>query len=212
MNHIVVLVVATVACGGGPSVQVDATPSKQDAPIRPPDARPDARPPVLRVFVTSTKSNADLMTAGGSPINGLDGGNNLCNAAAGAAGLGGSWNVWLSTSAIDAIDLIPGNGPWYLVDGTTLVFTSKAALTSNPMSAITLDETGHTTSGTGDTAVWTGTKANGTVDTGATCGDWSATTGISFIGVSGDSNESWTASFFGFNCSSPQVRLYCFES
>jgi hypothetical protein len=210
MNHLVVLVVATVACGSNKGVQVDATPPK-DTPTHAPDAPPDARAPVKRVFVTSTKSNADLMTAGHSAVNGLDGGNNLCNAAASAAGLGGSWNVWLSTSSINAIDLIPGNGPWYLVDGTTLVFASKAALTSDPMRAITLDETGHTTSGTGMTAVWTGTKADGTVDTGGTCGDWSATTGISFVGVSGDSSADWTASLFGFNCSNPQVRLYCFE-
>src|SRR5688500_10181736 len=43
--------------------------------------------------------------------------------------LGGSWRAWLSTSQVDAIDRIDDVGPWYRIDGETLLFPSKADLT-----------------------------------------------------------------------------------
>src|SRR5947207_2454473 len=50
-----------------------------------------------RVFVTSGTWTGDLKTHGGG-TDGLDGANKLCQGAATAAALGGTWVAWLSDS------------------------------------------------------------------------------------------------------------------
>lgn len=200
------------ACSDQNAQVDDAAP--KDAPKLQPDAHPDAGVAVKRVFVTSTKTTADLKTAGAG-VSGLDGASKLCNAAAGAANLGGIWNAWLSTSSKNAIDLIAGTGPWYLVDGTTFVFANKAAISSNPMSAIDLDETGATiTSNAANGGVWTGTNPDGTAAIASLCGDWavaSGTTGATQVGIASASDSSWTHSMVSYGCTAATARLYCFE-
>src|SRR5688572_3513455 len=118
------------ACGGdGAGDGVDASTSNMpDAGVVRPDGRvtmPDAKvttpdaptqPPGLRVFVSSLRYPADLKTAGGKAT-GKASADAICQTLADAAGLGGTYVAWLSTSDQNAIDHVQGPGPWYRVDG-----------------------------------------------------------------------------------------------
>jgi hypothetical protein len=180
------------------------------APMVFPDAAiPDARPMVKRVFVASAPHTGDLRTAGGGR-DGLDGADRLCAAAAEAGGLGGEWVAWLSTSAVDAIDRITGDGPWYLVDSTTRVFATKAAIAAGPEVPIDLDE--HGTQPPDAENVWTGTAPDGTgLATDHTCADWtSAGSDGGMIGRRTATDDAWTA-YTDVLCAGGYGRLYCFE-
>ncbi|HEX7663677.1 MAG TPA: hypothetical protein VF407_04175, partial [Polyangiaceae bacterium] len=77
----------------------------------------DGAPPpttVKHVFVTSTTYDGKLA---GSP-----GADAKCNLVAQGVSLPGTYHAWISTESIPAITNVKGNGPWYLKDGTTLVF------------------------------------------------------------------------------------------
>ena len=172
-----------------------------------PDAGvPDSPPSVKRVFVTRTQYSGDLKTVG-SGTSGLDGADRLCAAA--ATQLGGQWVAWLSTSTVDAIDRITGAGPWYRVDGTTMIFASKAAIVSGPLAAIDRDETN--AQPPGGHGVWTGTGVNGRATTDL-CNDW-ASPGINAFGTYGlrvKTDASWTADSSA-GCVAGVAHLYCFE-
>jgi hypothetical protein len=145
-----------------------------------------------RVFITST-------TYVGSAVR------TACDAAAGAASLGGTWVPWLSGPSGNAIDAITATGPWKLLDGT-LVFNNHAALGAQPLMPIVLDENGGAVS-TFD-RVWTGTS-NGGVSSASNCSGWSTTANDATYG---DPNtpSSWTDVGSG-PCSNPR-HVYCFEN
>jgi hypothetical protein len=115
------------------------------------------------VFVTSELHPGDL--------GGLKGADDICNHAAQAAGVGGAWIAWLADSTTAAIDRVHGDGPWYLMDKSTLAFANHSALTSNPRAPIDLDEAGHTFS---PAYVWTGTNP---FHPPSFCTDWTSTSG-----------------------------------
>lgn len=108
-----------------------------------------------RIFITSK------ITTGG--LGGLEGADAFCQSAASEAGLGGTWVAWLSSSTVNAIDRIEDVGPWYLVDGKTLIFKDKnSMISSNPEAPISLDEYGKPIGdGKYDVYYWTGTGADG---------------------------------------------------
>jgi hypothetical protein len=165
-----------------------------------------------RVFVTSTGYPGDLGAAGGRVGYGLDGADKLCQSAADAAGLGGSFKAWVSSSSGNAIDRITSDGPWYLVDGTTKVFNNKANLATTPAAPINMDENGQTPVAA---SVWTGTVAGGR-STGTYDGDckgwnWSQNYDVKgIVGSSDTTGTSWTSSAVTSFCTN-QYRLYCFE-
>ncbi|MFO0556833.1 MAG: hypothetical protein U0269_02320 [Polyangiales bacterium] len=80
-----------------------------------------------------------------------------CQQLADAAGLGGRWRAWLSSSQGDAIERVTGSGPWSLVTGEVVFASSLLQL---PSHAIDRDERGAMVSA-GSAAVWTGTAPNG---------------------------------------------------
>jgi hypothetical protein len=159
-----------------------------------------------RVFVTKGVFSGDLKTEGAGAT-GLEGADNLCNDAASAANLTGTYKAWLSTSTVNAIDRMADVGPWHLVTGTK-VFDSKAALASNPLVAINVDEDGVTVSGFQVERPWTGTLANGTKDTD-TCGNWESTSGSGMCGLATSTSATWTVNQ-SLPCS-VDYSLYCFE-
>src|SRR5688500_4322657 len=85
-----------------------------------------------RIFVTSLGYTGDRTTAGGAAT-GWQGADALCDLAAAGAALGGAWVAWASDSGTNAIDRIMDVGPWYFVDGATLVFNNKANLATSPV-------------------------------------------------------------------------------
>jgi hypothetical protein len=199
---------ATASHAGTSDAGPDAEPPSEGGPLddaAPPDGGADASGgDVARVFTTATTYAAKSLGGGASRVAGADG---FCANAATAAGLGGTWVAWLSTSAVNAIDRVTGTGPWYLVDGTTLVFPNKAALATVPRAGMAMNELG--VSGQTTHQVWTGT-ANGGTRSPFTCDDWSngTNTGKGMMGVGGQIKE-WT-SLLEESCDR-EASLYCFE-
>ena len=202
------LVIASVlaGCGGGPStIPGDGSPPGDSTGDGPPG------PAGKRVFVSSMNTNANLAALGGGAT-GVEGADNMCNNFAGAAGLGGEWQAWISDSTVDAIDRITGSGPWFRMDGQ-MAFANKANLTTSPMVPVVIDEKGRLLMFPPDLInTWTGTSAGGRfTPNNATCGDWTDGT-ISAEGTVGDAGEidsGWT-NFDKLDCDL-QGRLYCLE-
>jgi hypothetical protein len=180
----------------------------------------DASPSVKRVFVTEHWWTGDLATAGnGTGMDpGVAGADALCNAEATAFSLGGTWTAWISSFQVTAKDRVIG-GPWYLVDGTTLVTSSVTDLLANgPDHAIDMFPGGDP-----DTIglnVWTGTDANGNFDTDQTnCASWTSDANNAF-GEFGDDLIAGNAIRPKWNTDFPQAcgssgsdgALYCFEN
>lgn len=222
------LLVVVAACGGGGMGGGDdeharpdgSTMSMIDGAMPRPDGRsmqPDGstQPPGLRVFVSSLRYPADLRTAGGQAT-GRASADYICQTLADAAGIGGVWRAWLSTTDKHAVNHIQGNGPWYRIDGQ-LAFPNRATLGTTPMVPIAVDEHG----GMPDPfyEAWTGTAIGGFLAPlgsrqSVTCYDWTSTVDSTLVGgVVGDidaNGSSWTNLAVGY-CSPFSRRLYCFE-
>jgi hypothetical protein len=189
---IVALSVGSISCGGGGENSGPDAGTLVDSP-----------PAVKRVFVTSSQYDGDLARLGG--------GDKLCQQIATEARLGGTWKAWLSIGGANAIDRIADVAPWYLVDGVTKVFATKAQLRARPTVIINQDESGTVIdpmmTAVSDLVVETGTRNGGAA--GAECGGWT-NNGMGTYGFL-DLPEYWTEYADG-NCAvSSNKRLYCFE-
>lgn len=151
----------------------------------------------LRVFVTSAVTNAAL--------GGTSGADTLCTDLASAAGLGGTWSAWLSTTTVDASSRIdPTGAPYTLVDGTVVAADFADLLDGAIDNPINRDENGNPVAAD----VWTGTLEDGT-SFGLDCGGWTTTAGTGHCGAAVQSNFRWTN-----NVTPPcfaGLRVYCFE-
>jgi hypothetical protein len=165
-----------------------------------------------RVFVTSA------LQAQGGNLGGTTGADSTCNAAAAAAGLGGSWNAWLSDSRASARSRIyRASGAYTLVDGATVVASSYTALVSGTLAhAIDVSEKGALVAD-GNTEVWTGTDLTAGVIYGyctQSGKDWSSTaasnSGTPIVGHLDMTDATWTDAYYQ-TCDRTNVRLYCFE-
>lgn len=171
------------------------------------DNDPDNNPPPsnelpinYRVFVTSITN--------GPSFGALSNADDICDAQALAANIGGTWTAWLSNDSADAIDRINTTGPWYLVDESTLVASDLTELTSGTLSnAIDMDELGATVS---TQKVFTGTNSTGT-GTSANCSNWSTGLSTGTYGWADRNNFEWTDNASaGIGCGAQ--RFYCFEN
>jgi hypothetical protein len=137
-----------------------------------------------------------------------------CQESADAAGLGGLWTPWLSArGSFDAIDVIPGNGPWKLLTGE-VAFANHTQLSTYPQVPINVTEKG--TALTDDIGVWTGTSLDGRAS-GLDCGAW--TDAASLLGTDGDyrvtsdvtrlGNYRWTDG--GYQSCDGLAHVFCFE-
>jgi hypothetical protein len=175
---------------------------------------PGDAPSTKRVFVTSDPNgwNGNLMAAGGG-TDGLDGADRLCQKAASAASLDGTWAAWLSSGSVNAIDRIP-DGPRVLVDGTAVTsgWVRTASGTDHSFSLalahpIDLDAAGQRVV----TTVWSGTVEGGSRAESAPCGDWSSSSSSDFgtFGFSDQTGSQWT-NLYSMKCLN-SANLYCFE-
>ena len=167
-------------------------------------------PAPKRVFVTSGTYEAFA-------LGGLAGADSICNAAAAAASLPGTYMAWLSNTTDGPATRFATHhtGAYELVDGTVIA-DDWADLTDGALLApIDVDETGAQVS---DFA-WTNTRFDGTPHCTSSsptaaceCTDWSTTTGSNtgFLGSSVATTAQWSTVTTRF-CSRNFHRLYCFE-
>lgn len=172
------------------------------------DAPPDDPPPpehpqpsgAKRMFVSRGLYTGALAI---DDLHGIDAADQICKLRAKAAGLGGTWIAWLSTSNVDAIERITSLGPWQLVGGA-VAFDNRAQLYGEPLTAIDRDERGDEIQ---DPMIWTGTTRGGLRSTD-TCGDWQVPTARGWFGWR-STTFAWTdytAAWCG-----EQKHLLCFE-
>jgi hypothetical protein len=163
---------------------------------------------------------------------GLQGADDRCQTLAGAVGEGSkTWRAYLSIEnpATNARDRI-GSGPYYNAAGVEVAADKDALHMIDGHADLFLDENGQKINGQwpqspgpNEHDIMTGTTADGMLDAGATCGDWTMNAGSVRVGHSdglgpGGSNmppyNSWNSSHDG-SCSNPAQtggagKIYCF--
>jgi hypothetical protein len=153
-----------------------------------------------KAFVSST-----LVTGN---IGGVAGADTICNNAAKAAGLQGTYVAWISTQNTNAIDRVLANGPWQLVDGTQIAATKAELAAGNLVKQFNKDEKGNVPPAAED-RVWTGTGPNGKFNS-ADCNGWGGTAGGGLVGEAEQKNGGWT-SLVNEACTEVN-RVYCLQN
>lgn len=163
-----------------------------------------------------------LLPYAGAPMSfaGLEGADALCQAAADAAELEGTYMAWWSAGSIaDVLDRFSvDGGPFVLVDGTEIA-SDWDDLTDGTLAApILVDADGfaYAPNATPERYVITHTNADGAAAAGVTpCSGFTADTIIEARwGDAGATDASWTQTGDGWGCDSSAgggPSLYCFE-
>lgn len=155
-----------------------------------------------RVFITSVAYEGNLAVVGRGDT-GVEGADALCQLAADAAELGGTFKAFLGDSTRQAGDNLADVGPWYTVpDGAGFnakVFNNKANLATSPLVAMLNDERG----APADEIFWVG-------DSTSHCDDW-LTSSADYLGelAYAAAGTEWRGSLKR-TCDSAH-RLLCFE-
>jgi hypothetical protein len=144
------------------------------------------------------------------------GADDLCVAAASAAGLTGNFVAWIWDPTLNKPTIVqpglPEPGPWYATDGTTVLFPTPASLEGFPQAPIALDEYGQPVAA-GET-VWTGMGVGG--QGGDTCCNWTAYcalgSALAVYGQTGTTTQAWIDAADGDCSGSTQRHLYCIEA
>lgn len=165
------------------------------------DAATDAPPSRKRVFVTSR-----VYAGGDIAATFLDAGG--CQAVADDAGLGGAFVAWLSLAGTSPLGRV-GDGPWYTLDGGTLV-AGRSDLAGEAGAPIQEDERHQSQFGG---YAWTGTRADGTPD--YNCSEWTDNSGVGLNGIEGTvgaNGPDWTdIPVTGLARCTDGAHVYCFE-
>ncbi|MBI5497708.1 MAG: hypothetical protein HY904_22060 [Deltaproteobacteria bacterium] len=155
-----------------------------------------------RVFITSL----DHATSYG----GLEGADRICQAAADAAALPGTWKAWLSSSTQSAADRLAHHRGRYETTTGVAIAGSWRSLTGGMLLApIDRDEFGSQR----NRAAFTNTNPDGTTrSTTQNCADWSMGGGgeVSFVGSSTAVDGEWTLQARSYSCAYAYA-LYCVE-
>ncbi len=161
-----------------------------------------------RVFVTKQGS----VLSGG-----LTEADEVCHAAAAAAGLPGVYRAWLSTSTVSAKDRVTHKQalPIRRLDNQTVVMSAADLVSGSLLAPIAVSEAGELLplmpACTEESAVWTGTLANGEPNADTNCGDWTTTMGGGgAAGFLANADASWTDAGCAVACGA-SLHLYCFE-
>jgi hypothetical protein len=181
----------------------------------------------MSFFITSVGSGK------GGDLGGLAGADAHCQQLASAAGAGNkTWHAYLSTEnpPVNARDRI-GKGPWYNAKGVMVASNLDELHGANKLTKETnLNEKGGIVNGRGDTPnmhdILTGSTPDGRVVPGATCNDWTASSGSTAMvghadrnGTNPDpvANVSWNSSHKTPGCDTASLAkvggaglFYCF--
>lgn len=155
-----------------------------------------------RLFVTAASYSGDFhgaLASSKAPY-GAAAADALCQAAADAAALGGTWKAYVQDQTTLPNDRLTSAGPWYLLDGKK-AFNNKANLVTKPLAPIEVDEQGKRAF---SATVWVGSNAGGT------CANWSTSSYNQWAQTASTSDtESWRGS--STDSCDGKNRLYCFE-
>jgi hypothetical protein len=176
----------------------------------PRDALPDA-PPICgsraTCLVFATGLAVDMPSGN---IDGVDGANTICQSAATAASLPGTFFAWLS----DNVGRSPSTTfsfatvPYTLVDGTVIAMCYGQLTSGTLLQGIAESETGSAATG----VAWTNTNTDGTSFGGPDCVEWTDGADDANIGVIGDLSSTtamWTLT--DKEACSATAHLMCFE-
>jgi LruC domain-containing protein len=199
-----------------PSLPVLPTPDASCVPV---GGCPVPSAPAHRVFLTQATFTGNL--------GGVAGADSKCQAAAGAAGLSGTWRAWISDGQgrSPSSRFVKANVPYVRCDGVRIA-DNWADLTDGAIqNPINVTETGDAPMGGGN-FIWSFTRTNGTpglfnngsfacYGTNCHCFNWTSTqtnnpTIGSAVGRWAFMDDDWTDYSYGNFCSS-RYRLYCFE-
>ncbi len=181
---------------------------------------------IKRVFVTSTSYNGDLKTAGGGAT-GLQGADNLCQARANVASLGGTWKALLADSTTNAFDRLGYNwdlltdlkgrtvmtrlGAWGRIGWDYSENISSINGHGRPQSLLQPIYISDLGSQSLNSTAWTGFSSDGFNAVGFMCNNWTTSSSGSYGGW-GSANrisDLWASGGTTF-CNDTQP-LYCFE-
>jgi hypothetical protein len=144
-------------------------------------------------------------------LGGLTGGDAICNNRAAAAGLNGTFKVWLSDqTGSPSTRFTQATVPYVTTTGATIANSWAALVSSGPLTPPSSDEFGAAAS---SNLVWTSTQFNGTPVPPPPydyCANW-ITAQPAYSGIIGNANMSlgWTEA--GIVPCSDYEALYCFE-
>ena len=169
---------------------------------RQPGDEPDPEAAGNRIFVTRGSYAGGALAL--DDARGVDAADAICKLRAKAAGLGGTWIAWLSTTQLDAIDRVTSLGPWHLVGDSVPAFENRAQLYGEPLVALDRDERGEMVT---NAVIWTGTLRTGRRSPD-TCADWMVTTARGLYGWQATS-YAWTEYTSGW-CGE-EKHLLCVE-
>jgi hypothetical protein len=188
---------------------------------------PAAQP--LTVFVTHATGDGKLdgwADAGGNT--GVAAGDAVCQAAATAAGLSGTYKAWLSDGTTDAYCHIQGYtgtvtlkcgqatlpvaaGPWIRTDGFPFAGTIDELISNGQVFApVRYDEYGAVVATADADWYFTDTLADGTRNGSQHCAGWTSNSGSAALGRTAGATNWWTQ-VTGASCSNI-ARLLCFQT
>ncbi len=164
------------------------------------------------MFVTAGEHPADFGKGG----EGIAGADKICAAAAGSAGLLGTYLAWVSSDGKDAKDRLPAGKPLVRRDGATIVANSSDLVegdTTMLMNKINVSEAKGSVTG----YAWTGTSKTGT-STGVNCVGWTYNMDDEGgnVGSPGLADKKWTSitppvNDAGKGLCNATNHLYCFR-
>jgi hypothetical protein len=184
---------------GSETPAIDSPPPPVPPPVPPPPVLLDGSAKGHRVFVTAAIFPAN------TSLGGFD---KACTTAGAKVAPGTTWNAWVSTSMVGALDHVGHSGPWVVATTGDLIASDETQLTSSSLKhAIDRSETGGTITGQ---AVFTGTLPNGTWSN-TSCDDWTSgdASANGMLGIAGNTNGTWTTA--GATPCGVLARIYCFE-
>lgn len=166
-----------------------------------------------------TKTVFALSTTVPANIGGLAQADKLCQDAAGAAGLPGTFQAWLSDATASPFTRAGRSTvPYQRVDGVQIAASWDALVANGPSSPIDVDENGQKIADEAMSAVvWTNTGRDGRAEDYSTasrfCGDWTSSTPEDQA-VVGWLTKRMQADDWTFAVVQPctgAARLYCFQ-
>lgn len=177
-----------------------------------------------RNFNTGEGADAAVVTSGANlmfvtaevhagDLGGLAGADAICDAAALAAGLPGTYVAWLSTATVAAASRLAGARGWIRTDGEVVVDRPTELTSQGPRVPMSFTEDGVDLRALGGpVSVFTGSTGQGQAR-GVRCADWTSADGTAIGGVGNAVRGGGEFAFFSTAsdvfCAAAQ-HLYCF--